>query len=57
MGKMRNATIAGCKTVVEFEQAIANHEVFCLYREEEIQVNHLVREGHAKGKQYAEYCT
>lgn len=57
MGKMRNATIAGCKTVVEFEQAVANHEIFCLYWEKEIQVNHLVREGHTKGKQYAEYCT
>ena len=49
MGKMRNATIAGRKTIVEFEQPIANHEIFCLYREEEIQVNHLVREGHTKG--------
>ena len=57
MGKMRNAAIARCKTVVEFEQPIANHEIFRLNREKEVQVNHLVREGHAKGEQYAEYCT
>lgn len=57
MGKMRNAAIARCKTVVKFEQPIANNEIFRLNREEEIQVNHLVGEGHTKGKQYAEYGT
>ncbi len=55
MGKMRNAAIARCKTIVEFEQPIANNEIFGLDREEEIQVNYLVREGHTKGKKYPKY--